>query len=290
VTLEIPASTNPVVLADWAEAVILSEDLDLLSKSEIKRRTASTGSPEESDLSLMLGEIRRRGGIAGGGYPFRADQNVIERLRAVDALVYEALLLLSVRNTEFRKKKLWNTANLIMDRLARDAIREYVGSGSTALRFAWPVSDGRPKDFTEAIKWLANHLDLELGAGPKNPAKKDGGVDVVAWRRFRDPRSKYAIVLAQCTFQRDFKHKARDIFVDQWMSWILFGWDPSVALVVPFVIGVNDADWDDLHFSCSFVMDRTRILEFLDGVALPAAEVPLLQSWVDHERAALATP
>jgi hypothetical protein len=289
-SLPLPLSANPVALADWAEAVLLSEDLDLLSKAEIKRRTASAGSPEDSDLALMLSEVRRRAGAAGAGYPFRADVNFIERLRGVDALIYEALLLLSLQHTEFRTKRKWNTANLIMDRLARDALREYIGPNALAVRFAWPTSDGRPTQFADAVLWLADVLGLEAGTGPKNPAKKDGGVDVVAWRRFRDPRSKFTVVLAQCTFQLDFKHKAADILLNQWMNWISFGWPPSVALAVPFVIGVNDSDWDDLHFTCSIVLDRTRIVEMLAVSAAPPDDIPLLRSWVQHERAALATP
>jgi hypothetical protein len=288
-TLQVPASTNPVELADWAEAVIFSEDLELLSKAEIKRRMAPAGAPEDADLSLMLGEVRRRSGASGSAYPFKADLNVIERLRTVDSLVYEALLLLSLQHTEFRTKKRWNTANLIMDRLARDALAGYMGPGSTAVRFAWPASDGRPKDFQAAVRWLAALLDLQVGSGPMNPDKKDGGVDVVAWRRFRDGRSKYAIVLAQCTFQLDYRAKARDIFLNYWTSWILFGWDPQVALAVPFVVGIHDPVWDDLHYSSALVFDRTRILECLDGVALSAGDVRLMQSWVSHERAALVS-
>src|SRR5699024_4280 len=130
--------------------------------------------------------------------------NVIERVAGRDASIYEALLLLSLDGTKFRKDKDWNDADKILDRLGRDALIAYLGLGAQGRRFASPASDGRPTGFSPAVRWIAGLLNLEVGVGPKNPHKKDGGVDVVAWRPFRDGRSKFAVVLAQCTIKVRF--------------------------------------------------------------------------------------
>lgn len=286
-TVPLPSSITPVALADWAEAVLLVEGLDLLSKAEVRRRLAPIVEPEEAELALMLSEFRRRAGLGPEVYPFRADLNVIRRVPDIDPSMYEALLLLSLEEADFRRRKRWNTANLLMDRLARDALTSYLGPGAVGRRFAWPASDGRPKPFEEAIRWLADVLNLELGRGPKNPNKKDGGVDVVAWRPFRDTRSKFMIILAQCTLEMNYGHKANDIVLNQWMSWIVFGREPSVALVVPFVIGIHDAVWDDLHFSSTVVLDRTRLTELLADISPSDEDMQLLRRWASHEREAL---
>jgi hypothetical protein len=246
------------------------------------------GAPDETQLAMILSEVRRREGLSGGIYPFRVDRNVVEKVPGLDSSLYEVLLYLSLEYAHFRLRREWNPANLVMDQISSLALRSYMGPGSESLLFAWPVSGGRPTDFLDALKWLASILELDVGRGPENPYVKDGGVDVIAWRRFKDRRSTYSVLLAQCTYETAFRHKARDVGTGQWRSWIVFGADPSVALVVPYVIGVNDNVWDDLRFDAQLVLDRTRIAELLAGVAIDAALLDRLREWATTERNALA--
>jgi hypothetical protein len=287
-TVPLPAATDPVELADWVEAILLVEGIDAISKAEMGGRLAPMGTPDESQLAMILSEVRRREGLGPGFYPFRVDHNVVERVPGIDTSVYEVLLLLSLEYAHFRFRQDWNTANLIMDRVARLALLSYMGPGSESVLFAWPVSGGRPTNFLDALEWLATHLGLELGKGPQNPHVKDGGVDVVCWRRFKDRRSSFSVLLAQCTYEAKFKDKAKDVSVNQWLSWIGFGANPSVALVVPYVIGVNDNVWDDIRFDAQVVIDRTRITELLAGIVLDPVELTDIEGWADIERTALA--
>lgn len=286
-TVPLPSSSSPVDLADWAEAVMLAEGVDSLSKAEVRRRLSSTGAPDDTELGLLWGELRRRAGLGVDVYPFQVGAGVLDRLATVDPTRYAALLLLSLEYAAFRRRKRWGAANLILDRLARDALVAYLGSGGEGLRFAWPQSDGRPIQFTAAIRWLADLLNLEVGSGTKNPSRKDGGVDVVAWRPFRDGRSKFSIVLAQCTIELDFKNKATDVHVNHWCSWIQFGTEPSVALVVPFVIAETDQVWEDIHHTCTIALDRTRLTELLGNVPPKQSDTALLEEWVKQEIQAL---
>lgn len=221
--------------------------------------------------------------MAPGVYPFEAQAGLLRLRPAVDYWVYLALLLMSVEDADFRRRRQFNVPNLVFDRLARDALLSLLGPKASSRRFAWPRSDGRPTKFDAAVAWLADLLDLPLGAGEKRPDRKDGGVDVVAWRPFVDRRAKYLIILAQCTIQRDFRWKAHDIEINQWIHWIQFGWPPDVLLAIPFAVPLGSPIWDDMHYTASVVLDRMRLCELLQDVDVSAADVELLKRWVQRQ-------
>jgi hypothetical protein len=117
-------------------------------------------------------------------------------------------------------------------------------------------------------------MGLASGAGYRPPKRKDGGVDVVAWRPFPDGRSGFPIVLTQCTLQTELITKSADVDTRVWASWLVLDFDPITALAVPQTIGAGEL-WGQLALRC-MVLDRTR----LAGLIPPDCEVPGLSSWV----------
>src|SRR5690606_23364065 len=127
-----------------------------------------------------------------------------------------------------------------------------------SIRFAWPSDDGRPQEFGAAIRWLAARMGVQPGDAYRPPYAKDGGVDVVAWRPFPDRRSGFPVMLVQCTVERSYAHKARDIDLPIWSGYLRLDVPPATALAIPEVVPSGE-DWNALA-ARTVILDRTRIV------------------------------
>jgi hypothetical protein len=136
----------------------------------------------------------------------------------------------------------------------------YLGSNSHALAFGWPSKLGRPQEFHKAVEWLASKMGIEPGSAFRPPRRKDGGVDVVAWKGFGDKRSGFPIYLVQCTLQRDFLSKSRDIDLRLWAGWLEMDRDPLAMLAVPKTISSGEL-WNEISAN-AIVFDRIRLTEY----------------------------
>lgn len=259
-----PAELDGPGLADWAEAIVLIENRRAISRADLRRRSRSADTTDV-ELDLLVREIESRSEWAPELYPFRTDGSRIRLLADIDSVWYEYLLMASLTEAPFRKTKKFARVEYPLDALTTEALISLLGPSANSIQFAWPSGPDRPTRFPDAIKWLASLLGLPEGAGHRPPQKKDGGVDVVAWRQYRDSRNAYSIVLAQTTLQMKFAPKARDIVPNQWNAWIGFSVDPVRALVVPHAIAAGDDGWNDAQYSVHLIIDRFRMCELLEG-------------------------
>ena len=276
-------------LADWAEAVIFIEGRRRLSRSVLRRRLQArlrieTDVELNSLLDDLLTEIGRRSRIARDGYPFARTDTGITRENVVNESAYEFMLWLAISPT-YRAEKRFSEIDKLFDMLVKQAIINYFGEGAKGVRFGSPASGGRPTNFPEAIKWLADLLNLEPGAGMPRSQSRDGGVDVVVWHPFRDRRTGFIVVLCQCTVAYNWPNKSRDIQPRKWSGWIDFAFDPVTALAVPFAIPMTFGQWDELRRTVNFVLDRIRLSELIGGAPVDALEN--IRVWANGERATL---
>jgi hypothetical protein len=140
------------------------------------------------------------------------------------------------------------------------AMQNLLGSGSQALRFGFPSED-RPVEFPKAIEWLSKRMGIKSGAAYRPPRRKDGGVDVVAWRPFRDRRNGFPVYLVQVTCERNFAHKIYDVDLRLWSGWLNLDSDPVSVLAVPTTISPGE-EWNEVS-SRVVVLERIRICELL---------------------------
>lgn len=245
-------------------------------------------------IESLLAEIARRSSLAPCLYPWRRSTDEVERVTPVPtgSSIYEFMLWLSLEDAPFRKARKWSEAEWAFDHIVVMALRAYLGPRSQSLPFARPQAprqgpNVRPVPFRDAITWLAERLRLPEGAYVARAQRNDGGVDVVAWRAFSaDGYSGIPFFLVQCTFRKDWHHKARDIVLDTWRSWIAFPKDPIVGLAVPFLLGTNDARRDEVSTETWLFLDRLRLAELL--CELPPEELPEVVSapvaaWLERQ-------
>jgi hypothetical protein len=228
-----------------------------------------------ADVALGLRTMARRSALLGNAYPFKASIGAAALPSAVDR-VWTALLLMSP-SVPTRRSILLTEAALHLERVTAEALRYLYGAGTAAVRFAWPSEDGRPSPFPDAVKWLASLMNVPLGSAFRSPYSKDGGVDVVAWRAFPDGRSGFPVLLAQCTLERDYRHKAGDIDTRVWSGWLALDVDPSTALAIPEVVAPGEA-WNALA-ARTVVLDRLRLAALIGDNDLEVPRLNVVRDW-----------
>ena len=249
---------NSELIADWIESTVLTRGRPISRGALENAGMSDAGIPEEQIAGAVL-RMKKRAEVLGAAYPIEIDQVSFRPASGKRENTYSVLLQLSpgspVRQLIHSRPN--DFMSILLETLAVDAMTSLLGPDSRALRFGYPSDVGRPEQFHQAIGWLADQMGIESGAGYKPPRRKDGGVDVVAWRPFRDRRSGFPIYLVQCTMQRELFSKARDIDLRLWAGWLRFDVDPMTVLAVPGTISPG-VDWDELAVR-SLVLDRIRL-------------------------------
>ena len=272
-----PADAAAEGLADWLETYLLGSATQSIGAGAARNvLTTATGTTDAS-AGMALNTMHRRSALLPGRYPFSV--NPVGVSRVVDErTVYEALLLMSASSSPYRASAAeFASVAVAFENIVCDAVRGLLGAGATALRFGWPSKEGRPPEFAAAVKWLSTLMGTRLGRAYRPPRRKDGGVDVVGWRRFADKKPGFPIILVQCTLERDMVHKSRDIDRRIWSGWLAFDVDPITALAFPHVVSKVE-DWREMA-SNVIVLDRVRLVSLLaSGICSPE-----LSNWVDSQ-------
>jgi hypothetical protein len=122
-------------------------------------------------------------------------------------------------------------------------------------------------------------MSVRIGNAYRPPYNKDGGVDVVAWRPFPDGRSGFPVLLAQCTLERDYTHKAGDVDTRVWSGWLALDVDPSTALAIPDVVAAGE-EWNALA-ARTIVLDRIRLAALI-GVPTDGSPADRAFEWAEE--------
>ena len=249
-------------LADIVESIVFSLDANSAGDQQIQFYLDRVTMGESPRLDLALNAMKRRERILGDQYPFDVLDFAIRRKKNWKELPYTFLLVMSpggLFRDLMNSEEISQTA-INFELMSCEAIKSFLGNGAQAVRFAWPSDVGRPAEFPEAMKWLAKKMNLQLGSGYRQPRRKDGGVDIVAWRPFKDKKSAFPIVLVQCTIQTDLLNKSNDIDVRNWSVWLEMTSDPSTILCVPQILPNNNEVWNELALK-NMIFDRLRVVE-----------------------------
>ena len=266
-------------VADWIELTALGRSASLGGAA--LQEAGNQHGYKETDISLGINTITRRATLLGDTYPFLTASGGVAAKHNAHEYVWTALLLMSAESP-IRTLKLIAEAAEHLERITAAALTTLYGPGTEAIRFGWPSECGRPPEFPDAVRWLAKRMGVPVGAAYRSPYRKDGGVDVVAWRAFPDGRSGFPVLLAQCTLEREYAHKAADIDLTVWSGWLALDSDPATALAVADVVAAGE-EWNALA-ARTIVLDRIR-LAALTG---PPGDHGLLMPVLEWTTAALS--
>lgn len=272
--LDFPADAGRWAIADWVEKTMLLEEISEFSRPSIERRFPTNFQPDASEIELLYDELQDRAASSPGCYPFQvADDEVTTLSPDIDKRVYEFLTLASFKVAPYRSARRFEEVDSIFDLLVREAAKDYGGTGTDAVRFGWPINDGRPGDLRDAFPWLSERTKIPAGDLSTLKAEdKDAGVDVVSWKPFPSGGPAFSVTLYQNTVALNYRRKASDIAPGQWQHLLRIGTPPQIGLAVPFAIEHDSPAWDTINWRANVALDRLRLCAHLDLVELKQFE------------------
>lgn len=246
-------------LADSVEILALAKGhQEPISSGNAKDFLGEKFDLETQQLEEVFGRLANRASRYGSRYPFKSGPNYLVAENR-DLSAYAALLLVSPNplTSSLNSWELGESAKNF-ERSAEICLSQFFGEGTRTVNFGHPSDVGRPAEFDQAVRWLADLMNIEVGAAYRPPRKKDGGVDIFAWKSFGDGRSGVPLLMIQCTISGNYINKIGDIDIRLWSSWLSSDINPLIALAVPFEIE-SPTEWNEIA-TRGFSIDRYRLV------------------------------
>jgi hypothetical protein len=203
-------------------------------------------------------KLYKRSSSLGVKYPFKVTTEYLQ----VEVQIWESpyLLMTSFCGISFFSGlQGWSvdTSSKLFEIVSEKCLGEFFGESTQTRNFGHPSDVGRPSEFGEAVKWIADSMKVPLGSGYRPPRRRDGGVDIFVWREFKDGFPGVPILLIQCTIQGNFQNKIGDVDTRLWASWLSSDIDPLVGLCVPQMV-VQLEKWSEIT-TRGLLFDRNRL-------------------------------
>ncbi|GAA4759089.1 hypothetical protein [Actinomycetospora chibensis] len=249
-------------------------------------RSAEGVSPADQLSSDAFEVLEERSRIVGPGYPFTVASDRLTR-RPDDwkgAPAYSFMLALNARvvyglDVEF------NNAARTFERLVVPAMASFVAG--EAERIGWPRDPEKvEKAFGKNLRRIVGIIGERLNLAPERiPARiKDNGVDVIAWRTFKDKRRGQLTVLAQCAIGNEWRDKG--VVLEKWAPYVHFAVRPITVATFPFVPDamseMDEQEFEYLSASVGLWFDRLRLAAHLNDDELESSLKDEIVSYVEQ--------
>lgn len=213
----------------------------------------------------QLHEIERRSRLLGSAYPFHLESGTLQYLGS-QCLVYEFCLAASAAPN--LTVGLFGEIPRMFEQLVGRLLSANIGNNAAWYRLGWPPFRGdRPTKTREAIaeiyrltsEWeWGPHPDLEDHEGHL----RDGGIDVVVWKRFDAHRTGALFVLVQCACGNNWRGKTNqlnfEVFRMKWLKRMCLVHPPIRSMALPFHIA-DPATFAACLSEAGLLLDRTRL-------------------------------
>ena len=266
-------------LADFAEltawregaasALALSRALNRLDENDY-----ADGVPEddrtEPGIASAYEELERRQIACGPGnsYPFEIDRSG-NTLRAANRApgwrqdIYRYLLLATRLNMGRQRMQAGRDGTALFEKLSAEVAREYLGERAESLVFGTAADQA---DFPGKIDRLCGRIGEGDGFEKLDGVsanRKDGKLDVVAWKPFSDNMKGKLVVFGQCKTGTAYKESLTALRPDEFCrKWLKS--QPVLNPVRLFFVSESLArgNWPGESFDAGLIFDRCRIVDF----------------------------
>lgn len=256
-------------LADWIEASLMFDENEI-SKSDVVDLLIEENicSDDGQDLAHEIAdrgwaEIGTRKSWGGG-----PDQLVIAGARIKDAPdwrhdpIRALFLVLSIQQyySEWAERhRNFSVQGELFERVIEELCPGLL-PGWQVVRAGW--SPDNAVSIVNIVEELCGHLNtlgsLRLDQWVPDAAK-DGGLDIVCYRRFPDNREATPTYFLQCASGTNWRNKIHTPSANEWQKYLDAAVQPSTGIVAPFVIGTDEVRRAGLSGQIT-VFDRIRLL------------------------------
>jgi hypothetical protein len=235
---------------------------------------SGVASDRGSELTQQLAdtafaELHSRVTACDQAYPFElSDQSIQLKDASGEHSSYVFMLLLKQVGVTRGPRRVKGATHF--EEIAGEAARRYLGgdaNGAESYQFGFPRRT-TAAGFVEAVNELCERLGDGGGARirPSTHWKKDGKLDLVAWRHFPDHRRGKVIAFGQCAAGHNYDDKITELiprrFLYLWTTQQIVP-DPLMFFFIPGC--VDDEKLLDIISSQAILFDRCRIAALLEG-------------------------
>jgi hypothetical protein len=255
--MPITTSSSVDSIADAIEISASCSGGDPLSLIFCQQLLAKFGASHGQVIEAFA-RLSKRSEFLGKKYPFKVTNEYIKATKEIWSSPY--LMMASFSGSSlFRELSCWSLdhSSKLFEKVSELCLSDFFGDATRTRNFGHPSEVGRPTEFSDAVKWIAENMRVPLGSGYRSPRRKDGGVDIFVWREFEDGFPGVPILLVQCTVSENFLNKIGDVDTRLWSSWLSSDIDPLVGLCVPQMVEKKE-DWRTIT-SRGLLFDRNRL-------------------------------
>lgn len=286
-----PDETQISKLTDWLELSSWLQNDKKISRSEIVAvfNFQSDNDTAESMVNDIWSEIKNRVFSLKEKYPFELSKNeeIFSFKKDSNNPAYVFCLLISYIGLDngANKMKLWKVLDIsvLFEELCECVANKYISDSfdtnikTATLRFGSPRKswEKQKRPLESALKELVNVIgDGEsIVSTTRNTARirgdgGDGGLDVIAIRKFNDERQGVLVFLGQCAMangKSEYEQKINDL--NNFLTEIVrFDFPYLMAFFLPHVLSHSDADhklsWEKIKRHRNIPFDRIRIANY----------------------------
>lgn len=248
---------DPIILTDWLELLALTVDDGNASHGDLQRALNRLGVDGFDTICTdCMRELHRRVAAARENYPFTFSGTLLKSKGDWrDFTPYVFCLLLSYCDEKTKKIKGFQH-EIMFEQLSCLAARNYIGGD--ALRFGSPRKD-LPSGFLEALTVVCGKVKEWTPVTRKTLRRKDGGLDLVAWKHFPDEQIGKLVLFGHCASGSDWDDKINELQPNDFCS-LWLGGDRSPIVKTFFIPRRISPDlFADRAVSAKLFFDRCRI-------------------------------
>ena len=288
-----PSSRPPQhELADYAELVCWeqgSTSINALSANlgRLDENDYSGGVPVEEKIPQVVEEayheIERRKEACRDGYPFVIGEHgytlhTNSKVENHKHIIYKYLLLATRLNMNTNRKHADIDGTHLLEELASEAAREYLGARAESIVFGTAASKA---DFPGKVNDLCKRIkDGDKYHKRSSASPQDDKLDVVAWKHFADELPEKLIAFGQCKTGTNYKDTLTQLQPDVFCSnWLLS--PPALSPMRMFFVAeaVSRTGWDNVSSKAGLLFDRCRIVDFCDDIS--GAVLKKITTWTE---------
>lgn len=256
-------------VADWAELYIATNKCSL-SKSEVQSSVELSQGYEPSDtfIDSIWNELERRQYLYGETPPFFIeDRSINFNIEWEDKFEYLMCLILSV----FGNSQDSLATGKLFERISNEAIKNYLVNAETII-YGFPQK--------QKLQDIVTKMCERFQFAP--PTKfNDRGVDIIAWKSFKDKRSSQIIILFQCASGNNWRSKTCEISMCAWRNYACWGAYLMKGFCVPKVIKISD--FDETSYDAGILLDRPRICKNTFNIQIDAGLKQKMREWCNKK-------
>jgi len=279
-----------IVYADWVECSALFQS-EIISKADVQDCFSEIDSFDNEITPLKVADIwsemERRRLILKSSYPLIIKENRIMPRSWKDHTAYSFCLLISYS----KSCREWMN-NYCRDFQMQGELFEHISEAALNYLFKnWKVgitgwSKNNPVSIKKIIMDIATELGESIGKESPRPVDKDGGIDILCYRKFSDLRGNYPVFFIQCATGSNWTNKRMENTLNLWNNWIQFKAKNLITrgFAVPFAFDDETFRQTQMRGDC-LVLDRLRLLahEVPESEWMPKNTNDKITSWIEKK-------